>query len=498
MNKKNKLLFTSLSALANQIVAICCGFILPQLILKSFGSNANGLLQSISQFLSIISFMELGIGAIIQSALYKPLAENDNEQISIVVSAGDVFFKKISLLLIVYSFFLIVFFPWLVKSDFSWWYSATLVFCLGMSSFAQYFLGMMDNILLMSNQKGYVIYISQILSLSLNALFSVLLIKMNYSIQIVTLASSAVFLLRPVFVRVYVKRHYSINRRCQNTKGALKQKWDGIMQHIAYIVLERTDIVVLTLFSTLSNVSIYSIYHLVVYGVKNIFMTISHGFLAVLGEIWAKNDKKKMDEFFSFVEYFMHSFVVLLFSCAAILILPFISIYLNGVSDANYIQPLFSFLIILAHALHCIRTPYHQIIKAAGDYKRTKSCFIYSAFINLVISVFFVKIWGLVGVAIGTLVAMFFQTVWMVIYVSKHLIHWPMKKTIKAFFIDSIAVALIFNISNYCDIDVLSYLDWTLVAGKTFLIAVLIILVLSLIFYKKEFTYFCRHIRKNG
>ena len=45
--------------------------------------------------------------------------------------------------------------------------------------------------------------------------------------------------------------------------------------------------------------------------------------------------------------------------------------------------------------------------------------------INLVLSLLLVKPFGLIGVALGTLVAMAFRTIYTVCYLSKHILHRP-------------------------------------------------------------------------
>ena len=72
-SRKKRLILNTCSSLIFQVITIVCGFILPRLILEAFGSAVNGLVNSITQFLAIISFLELGVGAVIQSSLYKPL-----------------------------------------------------------------------------------------------------------------------------------------------------------------------------------------------------------------------------------------------------------------------------------------------------------------------------------------------------------------------------------------------------------------------------------------
>ena len=97
--RKKKLAANTASSLIFRICTIICGFILPRLILNSYGSEINGLVNSITQFLGIISFLELGVGAVIQSALYKPLAEKNDIEISKIVVSGQKFFSKIRYIL---------------------------------------------------------------------------------------------------------------------------------------------------------------------------------------------------------------------------------------------------------------------------------------------------------------------------------------------------------------------------------------------------------------
>ena len=60
-----------------------------------------------------------------------------------------------------------------------------------------------------------------------------------------------------------------------------------------------------------------------------------------------------------------------------------------------------------------------------------------------------VKKWGLVGVALGTVIAMFYQTVWMAIYNSRNFIKWPFKSFIKQIFVDIIIILLLHIFINF-------------------------------------------------
>ena len=58
-----------------QLVTIISGLIVPRLLLSTFGSEANGLVSSLTQFLNYISLVEGGLGSVVLAALYLPLAK---------------------------------------------------------------------------------------------------------------------------------------------------------------------------------------------------------------------------------------------------------------------------------------------------------------------------------------------------------------------------------------------------------------------------------------
>ncbi|MBR6123433.1 sugar isomerase, partial [Candidatus Saccharibacteria bacterium] len=96
LSQKQKLHITSVSAISLQIVTIVCGFILPRFLLQYYGSAVNGLISSITQFLGFITLAECGIGAVVQSALYKPLSCNDYLGVSRIIVSAEHFYRNIA------------------------------------------------------------------------------------------------------------------------------------------------------------------------------------------------------------------------------------------------------------------------------------------------------------------------------------------------------------------------------------------------------------------
>ena len=481
-----KLALNTITSLALQVVSVICGFILPRLILESFGSDVNGLVNSITQFLGVITLLDLGVGAVVQSALYKPLADNDTDMISKIYVSANNFFRRLAEILLVYVVLLMIFYPMLVNKSFGHMYTALLIAAICISSFAQYYFGIVNSLLLNADQRGYIQYVAQIITLILNTFACYIIIKLGASIQIVKLTTSLIFLLRPLFLVFYVKKHYSIDQKITYTEEPIKQKWNGMAQHFAAYVLSGTDNIVLTLFSTLSNVSIYSVYYMAIAGVRSALLSITNGFQSLIGEMLAKKETMKLKAYFGFVEWFLHTGTTLVFGCTGVLIVDFVRVYTYGINDADYIQPLFAVLITIANAGHCLRLPYNILILAAGHYKQTQSNYIIAMILNIVVSIATVKMWGLVGVAIGTLIAMAYQTVWMAKYDSKNIICWPFKNFLKQCGVDAITVIIASLATFKIPMLSVSYVSWFLLAIEVFGIWLIISIVINTIFYRER------------
>ena len=65
-----------------------------------------------------------------------------------------------------------------------------------------------------------------------------------------------------------------------------------------------------------------------------------------------------------------------------ILYIPFIRIYTDGITDANYIRPMLALLFVIIGLVQNIRSPGITLICAAGHYSATQNRAILEALIN--------------------------------------------------------------------------------------------------------------------
>lgn len=485
MNRRNKFILNSFSGLFKQIVTLVCGFVMTKAILIFYGSSVNGLVSSITQFLGFISFLEMGIGPVIQSNLYEPLAKKDINQISKIVKSSEKFFRRIAYIFIVYIIILCLIFPQFINSDFSFLYTASLVVIISISSLAQYYFGMTYQLFLNADQKGYVQITLQWITLLINTVLCVVLMNLGGSIHIVRLVTAAIYVFRPLFLNIYIKKNYTIDKNISYSQDPIKQKWNGFAQHLSAVIVDNTDVVVLTVMSSLKNVSIYTVYYSVVYGITQVIMTTVNGLEAMWGNMLANKEWNTLKDSFSFIEWFIHTIVTLIFTITALLIIPFIMVYTKGINDTNYYQPFFGVLLVAAFAMQCYRVPYFRIIKAAGHYKQTQGGAFITMILNLAISITFVHKFGLIGVAVGTLVALSFHTCYFVVYLAKNILKRNIFYFVKHLLVDGIiTVITVLFIKSFIG-ESTGYIAWIFMAMKVTLFAFLISAIINYLFYKR-------------
>ena len=411
-----------ITSLFLQIVTIICGFIVPRLIISAYGSEVNGLVNSITQFLAYITLLESGFGPVVKSVLYKPIAKNDKETIARILKSAEKFFRIIAGVFVLYIVVLCAVYPLIIDNQFGPWFTISLLIIMAIGTFTEYFFGMAYQLYLQAGQKSYIPSMVQIGTTILNTIVVVLLIKFGFSIQIVKIATALIFIVRPLLYGFYVKNKCGI--RVNNVKSgyAIKQKWDGLAQHVAAVIHGNTDIMVLTIFSTLKEVSVYSVYMIVIKGVKNIIQAFNNGIDASFGDMMAKKENEALNKRFSAYELFYHTVSTILFVCTIVLIAPFIGGYMRGVTDAEYVRPVFGVLITISEFIWAIRLPYSSVTLAAGHFKETRKGAWIEAIVNIVLSVILVFHFGIIGVAIGTIVAMTIRTVEFMYHNSKYIL----------------------------------------------------------------------------
>lgn len=448
---KNKALINIIASIAAQVITILCGLIVPRLLLGTFGSEANGLVASLTQFLNYIALVEGGLGSVVLTALYGPLANKNNNEISKVLAAASLFFRQIAYIFVGYVVILAVVYSFIVKSSFSWLYVSSLTIILAISLFIQYFFSITYKLLLQADQRMYIVQAVQIISTIVNLIIVFITIKAWPNLHIVKLFSTLIFAVQPIIFSSYVKKNYSIEKGIKADKKDLPDRWSCFGQNFAYFIHENTDTVVLSIFANLSLVSVYSVYFLVVNHLKSFFKSFSHAFAPIIGKAIAVKDQDNAIKYFDIYEYVVSSVATVIFGATIYLLPGFVMLYTRGVTDADYYQPIFSTITVLAEMVYSIRDPYVSVVYAAGRFKETALSAYIEAGINIVLSIVLVTKFGLIGIAIGTFVGMVYRMIYLIYYIRKYVLVRSVFRTIKRMAISAITIVVSCCIMKFID-----------------------------------------------
>lgn len=486
-----------------QVVTVICGLIVPRLILETFGSSYNGVTSSIRQFLTYVALLKGGVEGVTRAALYKPLAEHDTVAISGIFNATEHFMHRIAWCFLGFIIAFAGVYPFLVSGEFDWVFTATLVLIMGISTFAQYYFGLAYRLLLEADQRQYVISVIQIVSTVLNTMFAALLIALGGGIHIVKLGSAIAFSLNPLLLNAYVRRKCIIDKRVQPNMRALSQRWDAMGQSIALFIHDNTDVILLTIFTNMKEVSVYSVYNFIIVNIRQVLMTFITGFGAAFGNMLARGERRLMEENLKIYELIVFGLTTVLYATMGTMILPFVIIYTHGVNDVEYVRPLFAILSTMAGAFGCFRIPYQSIVEAAGHFRQTRNGAFLEAGLNIAISILAVRRLGLAGVAVGTVAATIFRSIQYSWYLSRHVIPRSQWFFWRHILVSLCAGGMIFLLGQEVyNFATPNFLLWSVKSILVLLTAIVLVLVLYLIFFRRDLQNLTRKLiaafRKGG
>ena len=216
--------YNALSTLLLEIVTLISGLIMPRLILSFFGSTSNGLVSSITQFLGFSTILRAGLGGAIRAALYRPIAENDEEEISSIMAATERHMNKVAGIIAAGIIVFACVYPFFVIEEYSWVYAFTMVLVIGSGTLVENLFGIKCQILLQADQKYYIATIISVIGHVFVTLVSALIIVCHGNMHVVKIGAVVAAFIKPILLNLYVKRNYKINWKANPNNKAISQR----------------------------------------------------------------------------------------------------------------------------------------------------------------------------------------------------------------------------------------------------------------------------------
>lgn len=455
------------SSLSLQLVNIVVGLIVPRMIIATYGSETNGLISSLTQFVTYIQLVEAGISSAAVFQLYRPLANNDINEVNGIIAAAKHFYYKsgglfTALVLALAAVYSIVISVEGISSEELF----VLTLALGATGFLDFFVLAKYRVLLTATQRNWVIQLGTVLYKILYAIVVVTFAGSGFSVTTVYVVAIAPIIIRSTFLVVYVRYRYpGISFKEKPGEIKLTQHWDALYLQVLGAVQTGAPIIIATfVLQDLSLVSIFSVYMIIVNGLQGALNSFCQGTQASFGDVIARNQSETLKKTFREFQVLVYGVVGIVCGVAFVLIEPFIHLYTSDVADINYVYPLIGFLAICNVLLYHLKTPQGLLVIAAGLYHDTRAQTALQAVILLVASTGFGLCWGVPGILAGMCCSNLYRTVDLMFFIPKRVTHTSPFETLR--FMVLAIVICIFIVTPYYAVGFTcsSWSEWTIAA----------------------------------
>lgn len=482
-----------------QVALAISGLVIPRFIMVYYGSEMNGLVSSISQFITYAALIEMGIANSSIIALYDPLAKEDWNAVSEVVTSSQ---KMYLVSAYIYSIIIVAIaalYPLLYTGKLGYQFIFELVLCIGALNAIDYFFLGKYKVLLIADQKYYILNIARILATILTIVCSIALLLQGFNLVYVKSVALIAHLLETLLITVYVRGKYKRVNYHSPKIIKIPQRWNALVHQLCATITYNTDLVVLTLClpgHSLLEISVYSVYAMVLSLLTNISGAFTTGINASFGNMLAKKEYDKVRNIFDIYEYVFFIILFILYSCFATLVLPFVSCYTKGMNDVNYIRLTVGILFALNGLTAQLKEVSGVIINAAGKYKETQKYAIEEAASNIVISLLLVGEMGITGVLIGTLISHIWMDYRMISYMEKNIICGIEHVTVNRIIRNGIIYILLVVAEICCIGYTTSWLEWVITAVIVGVINLVSFGGINLVFEKKMAVFLMEKLRR--
>lgn len=398
-------------SLVNNLLAFFSRTIFIGVLGKSY-LGVNGLLSNI---LSMLSLAELGVGTAINFSLYKPIAEKDDDKISLFMGFYKRAYRWIGVVVFSIGLILMIFLDLIVKDpgDVK---NLKLIFLIYLVNTSYSYLMSYKNTLLSADQKDYVLTSVNIIFGTITTITQILslLIFKNYIVYL--LNNMAILFIQRLYINNIITNMYPVLKK-RIIEKLPKEDFRAVVKNIKAVMFHKigdycingTDNIVISAFISVSVVGLYSNYFMIITMINGIILLFFNSITASFGNLIATESNEKKIEVFeiiNFIAFWLFGFATI---CFYSLLNPFIELWLGSeflISDNVLI------IVLLNYYLTGMRVPIYTVKAAAGIYDEDKYTPIIQSIINLALSVILVQRWGLAGVFAGTLISSIVLPCW--------------------------------------------------------------------------------------
>ncbi len=403
------------TGLIGQMLSLLISFGVRTVFIYQLGATYLGISGLFGNILSLLSFAELGFGQAIIYALYKPIAEDDQEKIGALMAL----FRKVYLwmFVIVASLGLVLtpFLQFFIKNNVDIPHFHLIYILYVLSSAASYLFAYKKS-LLFASQRTYVATTISYWFLFIGATLQivVLCIWQNFILYLIVQILNTI--IQDIVISHKTDKLYPYLKQTRNSKLPLEEL-NSIKKNVRALIiykvgtlsLNSTDNIIISKFVGLLQVGFFSNYWLLSISVSGFLSTIFSNITASIGHLNATETTEAKTKMFFNINMATFWFYGISSICLYTCMTPFILLWVGeyyALSDAT------SFIIAFNQFIG-------GMLFASFNYRQTMGLFVQgklrpviSAVLNIIISIILALYFGLPGVLWGTAITRLLTNAW--------------------------------------------------------------------------------------
>ncbi len=401
-------IINSITSIVSNFISIIITFISQTVFIRILGAEYLGLNGLFTNVLSMLSIFELGIGNAIVFNLYKPIADNDEKKISALMNFYKKAYNIISLLIFIFGILLLPFVKYMIN-DVSVDTNVYMVYLLFLiSSVSSYFITYKRN-LIIACQKNYIINIFHTCYLILLNVLQLLVLFLFENYYLYLVIKIICQLLENFTISYYVTKKYSYLNNYQKEYVSKEIERDIfsrvkalIFHKVGGIIVIGTDNIIISKFFGLVSVGMYTNYNTISTAISSLFGQIISTTTASVGNLLVSKD---IDN--SFIVFkrlrFLNSWVSIFTSiCFLTIVQSFITVWVGS----KFKLDMFIVIVIIFNYFQKMQRQVYGTFKdSAGIWREDKYVPLIESSLNIIFSIIFLKIFGLAGVFMGTIIS---------------------------------------------------------------------------------------------
>lgn len=490
-SRKANILKSSFFSLICRVVDIALGLGYRYLFLKTLSIEYLGINGLFTNILGVLSLADLGIANSIVYRLYEPISKEDVNRVGELMDFFRQAYLLIGLVITVAGLAITPFIQFLIKdaSEIPTDVNLHIVFLLFLLQSSSSYLFAYKLTLLIADQKQYLhsIVITAITIIRYIVQYFILISSRNYTLTLV-FGIAVTVVLNWVFSLLVSKRYSSVfqvrSKLGKQDRNAIYKDTSAAMLHkVGGTVLSSTDNILLSKFIGLTVTGLYSNYSMIISSVFSVISMFFSGFTSSLGNAHAVLDKESRYELYK-KSLFLNFFIIGLTTvCIFGLIDDFLLLWLR---KEYYLEESVVVLLSISYYINGTRIISTSYTTACGLFVRDKARPVIEAILNLIISIVALKIMGIGGIFLGTILSSILTVFWrepLLLY------KYAFEKSVVDYWKEYIKSAVVVVISFLI---VSMFVDRMLLVNGNLLLWILKALICIAVFFIIHFLFFCK------